>query len=433
MSDTTSGVGIRTEADRQRGAVYWAESQLARIMDRPPRKVRIGGAVLTLPEPRILGSLAHAQQYVDEVLARRGGPTGRAAPLEVVAKRGFRTATYQAGQIHIPTPDGRGRWALAEPVLLHEIAHHLARQAGGTGHGSQFRSELVTLYEQQLGASSARLLSQLFAPLDKVPEPAAPAEPAPVARRVGALLAKAEATDSEPEAQAFLTKATALAQRHSIDLAVAGAAGEVAPEVPTHRMIDIGPPRGAANKLLVSLLLRIANPWKVPVDIGPGSVYVLVFGLPKDLAEVERFFTTASTVMFTQADSHVRGGSWRGTKYYGGSTSAGPLPAKLVTARIARTAFCTGFVTRLGQLLAASARVTVAETVSLGAGAELALQRKDLVVKHYHQAVSSARGSWQGPTSTAATAKVSRTAGARAADSMQRSGVASGRQALTSS
>ena len=166
-------------------------------------------------------------------------------------------------------------------------------------------------------------------------------------RRVAALLAKAESTANGEEAEAYLAKATIVAQRHSVDMAVAAMAPGAERAAPTHRMLTIGEPRRALNKLLVSLLVATARAWSVPVDIGHGSTYVLLYGLPTDLDRVEAVFATASAMMVSGSAEHVRSGGWRGSTYrppQGG-------PAKPVTAAVARNAFCLGFIQRLGHNL----------------------------------------------------------------------------------
>ena len=428
--------------DRSRGAVYQAEDSVASVMRRPHRMVRVGSSVVTLPEEVRFGSLAAIQGFVDAVLvdAAGSGQFPDRGPVVVEVRRGFRMATYSPGRIHIPAADPRGRWALTRSVVLHEVAHHLS---GVPGHGSSFRAALVALYEHHISPGAAELLRHLFAPIDAVPELVdAEAGPDEQVRRVAALLAKAESTASAEEAEAYLAKAALVAQRHSVDMAVAAMGPDARPEGPTHRMLTIGEPRRALNKLLVSLLVATARAWSVRVDIGHGSTYVLVYGMPADLDRVEAVFATASAMMLSRAHQHVRSGQWRGTTYRppeGG-------PARPVTAAVARNAFCLGFIHRLGRNLDEAARLARA---GAGGGAtadpgsadraatqpaphrvELALRARDLAVTDYHRATSHARGTWRGSSSGAGTAAQSRRAGERAADEFGRTGVGGGRRAI---
>jgi putative metallohydrolase (TIGR04338 family) len=443
--------------DRSRGAVYQAEDTVAGIMRRQHRVVRVGAEVLTLPAELQFGTLAGVQGYVDRVL---GEPRTTAqypgrGSVTVVARRGFRAATYSAGVIQVPAADPRGRWALTRTVVLHEVAHHLA---GVPGHGPEFRRALIHLYEVHLGPA-ADLLRHLFEPIDALPDadvvgsaPASSGGDVQV-RRVAALLAKATSTHSADEAEAYLAKAAMVAQRHSIDLAVAAMADDAARREPTHRMVTIGEPRRALNKILVSLYLQIARPWSVTVDIGHGSTYVLGYGMPSDLDQVESVFATASTLMLTRAHEHVRAGGWKGSTYLPDGSRT-PRP---VTAAVARNAFCLGFIERLGQRLreaATQARGTPADTGGTGrtpgggAGSRggamaqseggrpgpasaddrvaLALRERDRAVTEYHRRASRARGSWRGSASAAGSAAASRRAGRRAAEEYGRRGIGGG-------
>jgi putative metallohydrolase (TIGR04338 family) len=430
--------------DRSRGAVYQAEDSVASIMRRSHRAVRVGSSVVTLPEEVRFGTLAAIQGFVDAVLADAtdSGQFPDRGPVVVEVRRGFRMATYSQGRIHIPSADPRGRWALTRSVVLHEVAHHLT---GAPGHGRAFRRTLVALYDRHIGPGAAELLGHLFAPIDAVPDIAEPeAGPDEQVRRVAALLAKAESTASAQEAEAYLAKAALVAQRHSVDMAVAAMRPDAHPEGPTHRMLTIGEPRRALNKLLVSLMVATARAWSVRVDIGHGSTYVLVYGMPADLDRVEAVFATASAMMLTRAQEHVRSGAWQGTTYRppeGGT-------ARPVTASVARNAFCLGFIHRLGVNLEQAARQARAGAggepgVAHASGApgapatgptahrvDLALRARDLAVGDYHRQTSRARGTWRGSSSGAGTAAQSRRAGERAADEYGRRGVSSGRRAI---
>jgi hypothetical protein len=214
-------------------------------------------------------------------------------------------------------------------------------------------------------------------------------------------------------------------------MAVAAMAPGAERAAPTHRMLTIGEPRRALNKLLVSLLVTTARAWSVPVDIGHGSTYVLLYGLPTDLDRVEAVFATASAMMVSGAAEHVRSGGWRGSMY----RPAQGGPAKPVTAAVARNAFCLGFIQRLGHNLTLAERQarTAAPSPHTRSGeaerprtqdnVDLALRARDVAVNDYHRSASRARGTWRATTSGAATAAASRRAGERAADRYGRTGV----------
>ena len=440
--------------DRSRSAVYLAEDDVARALDSPLRRFQLDGELLSLPTPLHFGTVAAMQDYTDSVLS---DPAIRAAypgvaSVRVVPTRGFRRASYQDGVIRIPAKDRRGQWAMRDTVLLHEVAHHLAP---GGAHGPIFRTALVALYGARLGRGPALLLQRGFAHLEGLPDPdsAAPSGGSDQLRRVAALLAKAESTAHQEEAEAYLARAAMIAQRHSIDLAVAALGSSRAPESPTHRMISIGEPRKAFNTRLVSLLSHIARPWAVRVNIGPSSTYVIVFGMPSDLDQVESVYATASTMMVTHAEAHVRGGSWRGSTYLAADGRRKP-----VTAAVARNAFCVGFTERLGERLSqsqeqarreasAAQRSTEASSGGRGTGRDArsgsssgglsaaegsslaprgpgdpqhavakALEHRAAEVTQYYRRTSTARGTWRGGGGMAWTAAGSRAAGNRAAE-----------------
>lgn len=404
-------------------------------MRSPFRTVRIGQRVVRLPAEVTLGSLAAVQSFSDAVLADprtvarypgRGSAT-------VEAKRGFRSASYSAGRIRVPSVDPRGRWAMAPAVVLHECAHHLVAEPG---HGRAFRDALRHLYRLHLGEEAGALLAHLFAPIDALPEPTT-ADGA--VRRVAALLAKAQSTTSAEESEAYLAKAALVAQRHSIDMAVAALAGRESGERPTHRMLTIGEPKRALNKQLVTLLVTVARAWSVRVDIGSGSTYVIVFGLPVDLDQAESVFATASALMVARSEQHVRLGGWRGTTYWA-SDGSGERP---VTATVARNAFCLGFIQRLSEKLSQAAAEARHDAVDgqartgssrPGSGSQdqvaLALRAREIAVTDYHRMNSRARGRWRGSASAAGSATASRKAGERAAEEYGRRRIDRGRRAI---
>ncbi len=470
--------------DRGRGVVYQAEDTVARVMARADRRVRVAGDVLVLPAIVSFATIESMQRFVDRILAAPSSTSYSpdAGPVRVVPARGFRRASYRrriappsvgsssvgspvadgqsrAGEIRVPLADPRGRWALTAPVLLHEIAHHLASEPG---HGPTFRQVLTDLYREHLGPGAGHLLRTLIAPLDELPDARSRPGPEGQLARVAALLAKAQGTDNADEAEAYVAKAALVAQRHSIDMAVAAlAASSGAPSAgPSHRMLTIGAPRSPQNKQLTELLCVISSTFGVRVDVGPGSTYALVYGIPGDLDQVESLYATAAVMMLDRATLHVRSRSWEGTGYLAPG-SATPRP---VTAVIARNAFCLGFTHRLGQRLASVSSQAHQERAgpsgtacgqrsapgpqdgaglehgredhpaSRGVGSDgqerervaLALRARDMAVTDYYRRVSAARGSWRRSATAAASAAASRRAGERAADEFRRSRLAPG-------
>ena len=138
--------------DNEKQATYEAEFILRDMLERGGR-VKMHGTVITLPVERKFGSLEHIKIYVDHVL--KSYP--EAGPCAVRQRRGNRFAHYESGTIAINDPEyGKPGWAMREIVVLHEVAHHLAR---GDGHGSKFRGAFVHLVTEFIGPEVGWLLS----------------------------------------------------------------------------------------------------------------------------------------------------------------------------------------------------------------------------------------------------------------------------------
>jgi putative metallohydrolase (TIGR04338 family) len=150
-------------ADRQRARVYEAEGVLARMIDRRddfPLAEAFGSRV-AVPDDRKFGDIESVQRYVDAVLTlgwvRAAAPQAAAVPVRVRARAGAARAEYEFATHTIAVPPHRvgGRWAMRELVVLHELAHHLAGEAG---HGPVFVARLVHLVEELIGPEAGFLL-----------------------------------------------------------------------------------------------------------------------------------------------------------------------------------------------------------------------------------------------------------------------------------
>lgn len=160
--------------DAQRAALYAAEDQVARILDRSAEfpVVEVAGSHLTLPAERHFAEIASVQAYVDAVLAlgwvRERWPGAAARPPTVRERRGAGRAHYEPAPpvIAIPLHRGGTAWALRELVVLHEVAHHLGGGApdtdpagdSSTGHGPAFAGRLLALVGGLIGAEAELLL-----------------------------------------------------------------------------------------------------------------------------------------------------------------------------------------------------------------------------------------------------------------------------------
>ncbi|MEY4323060.1 MAG: hypothetical protein RL410_841 [Actinomycetota bacterium] len=251
--------------------------------------------------------------------------------------------------------------------------------------------------------------------------------------RVAALLAMAERTDNQHEADAFFAKAQQLATAASVDLALARAvtARQESREQPITKTITVGDPGVAANKHLVALFIGISRANDLRMDIAHNSTYVILYGMPSDIEVTEVLFNSISTQMFAQADLWVRGGEWKDDKYWSTHISANGyrVPVKKPhTAKTARSSFCAAFTERICQRVQnardealADYRRTHADTKNESGAlisTEIVLRDKAAEVNSYYRGNSKAAGHWKGYSGAGArgTAGKSTSAGKSAAN-----------------
>lgn len=151
--------------DGQRSRVYDAEALVRRMFDRSVDYpiVDVAGSHLTLPPERKFATLESVQVYVEAVLALRWVRQRwqrAAAPVVLRARAGQSRAHYERfpGVIAVPLHHAGTAWALRELVVLHELAHHLADDAGETAHGADFAGRMVELVGGIVGDEAAFLL-----------------------------------------------------------------------------------------------------------------------------------------------------------------------------------------------------------------------------------------------------------------------------------
>ncbi len=223
--------------------------------------------------------------------------------------------------------------------------------------------------------------------------------------RIAALLAKAERTDNEAEADAYLVKAQTLATLASVDLAVARArtARREGAYRPISRTTSIGEKGRRANPHLVSLFVAIAHANDARVDVARNSTYVVAYGMAEDLDVVETMFARLAVHMVHSGQDFVTGRSWSGERYV--AVVAGRRVVKGHTAQTARAGFYRAYVARIGERLddarraamtAADAGREVAGDPGSAVGAQIVLRRKAARVEDFHARTSTARGSWGG-------------------------------------
>ncbi len=109
--------------------------------------------------------------------------------------------------------------------------------------------------------------------------------------RVRALLAKAESSTFEEEANAFTAKAQELMARHAIDQAMLSAASHDPSDVPSSREIPLESPYPVAKALLLTVV-GDANNCRV---LTRNDSVALVFGFTSDIETVEMLYTSLLT------------------------------------------------------------------------------------------------------------------------------------------
>ena len=116
------------------------------------------GYTMRLPRERKFADLDSIRRYVSMVCSlpqvQQKFP-GVTAP-SVRERKGHRAAHYSQSNVEIAINTGRdGKWALREMVVLHELAHHLAK---GDMHGATWRGCYIFLVEVCMGQEVAMIL-----------------------------------------------------------------------------------------------------------------------------------------------------------------------------------------------------------------------------------------------------------------------------------
>ncbi|GGK53596.1 DUF2786 domain-containing protein [Nocardia camponoti] len=187
--------------------------------------------------------------------------------------------------------------------------------------------------------------------------------------RIGGLLRKAEATDNEHEAEAFMAAAQRLATKSSIDLAVARShiAGREKRATPIQRIIPIGEAGRKGLRTYVQLFVAIASANDVRCDVARTSTQVYAYGFAADIDACEALYASLIVQMVRASDHFIKSGAYREAtvskvvveKRFGRTVRRRvEAPVAAVTARLN---FQMAFASRVGVRLAEARAEVVAE------------------------------------------------------------------------
>jgi hypothetical protein len=207
--------------------------------------------------------------------------------------------------------------------------------------------------------------------------------------KIGKLLAQAEGTTNEHEADAFVSRAQELATTYAVDLELARARQAAkrlrqADEAFEQRRLVVGEKGRRGNRQLVLLYVVVAQANDVLVNVAHDSTFVLGFGHAEDLDVVERLWASLATQMAGSAARRLRAGEHR---------DAG------VQAVSWRLSFYEGWMHAVQDRLAQARERALAQHAPAQPGepgAALVLRAKAERVRDFHDRESEARGSWRG-------------------------------------
>lgn len=262
--------------------------------------------------------------------------------------------------------------------------------------------------------------------------------------RIAALLRKAEGTDNEHEADAYLQAAQRLATMASVDLAVARAhtARREQRVAPTQRTIEIGDAgkRGLRTYVLLFLVIGRAN--DLICDVARNSTRVFAYGFAADIDAAEALYASLVVQMVRASDAFIKSGGHAAERVTRRVRVQEPSPRgpgwtrsrvvheeRPVHATTARINFQEAFAARIGERLDEARTAARAEAVAADAaagpratGVALALRDRELELTDHYRSTSTARGSWSGTRATAGYSEASRRAGDRAGRSARLGG-----------
>ncbi|KAA1418847.1 TIGR04338 family metallohydrolase [Nocardioides humilatus] len=396
--------------DPDRRAVYAAEERLAAWLDsttpEQPTVTVDGQTYEPGPDLRFTDPES-AAAYVETVLGRLRSHEkdydGREQEhVSVRPRAGRRMAVYEreTRTIALPPFAVGGRWALRATVVLHELTHHLS---GEGEHTPAFRATFLRLLEDAGLPVTAQLLQLAYAAegLEQVAHSVDDGTLAKLAK----LLRQAERASNEHERAAFLSKAQALATRHSVALAVARAhtakeEGREQPVAENYRIGDRGK-KGLAR--YVRLLLNIAHANDLRCTISHDSTALTLHGFPSDIAVTKAIYESLLVQMVADCERHLRSGSRDEQEVWDASRRRWVVrPVATITARLA---FYEAYAWRIGErldearqaALAAAGAVADPATPERSNETALAVRQKEVDVHDFFAEAlrrNNIRGTW---------------------------------------
>jgi hypothetical protein len=266
--------------------------------------------------------------------------------------------------------------------------------------------------------------------------------------RIAALLRKAESTDNEHEADAYLQAAQRLATLSAVDLAVARAHSEHRDRRvrPTQRTVTIGESGKRGLRTYVQLFLAIGRANNLTCDIARDSSRVYAYGFDTDIDTVQALYASLVVQMVRASDAYIKSGDYAREKVTKQVKIPGSerynrwrrevscdyeLVERPVHATTARINFQQAFAARIGARLT-EAREQVERDATRttgvsdrgdvdsvrngtdGASVALVLREREIELAEHYRANSTARGSWTGTRATSGYSARSQQAGDQA-------------------
>jgi Protein of unknown function (DUF2786) len=255
-------------------------------------------------------------------------------------------------------------------ALLHDVQPAASSQAWATAHRLAWPAALDLLIDLLVTLAGLPKIEEV------IPRPGSRRAAGPAARgvderilrKVRALLAKAEATDFDAEADALTAKAQQLMTAHAIERALADA-GEPVREAPTVRRVWLDPPYVDGKALLVN---EVAASNRVRCVLTKACGFVTLVGFQGDLDTVELL----STSLLVQATRAMQANGSQVNRYGTSRT------------RSFRQSFLASFAVRIGERLR-SAATEVEDRADRGHAGALVpvLSARDDAVQHAAEAL----------------------------------------------